>query len=111
MPTNKDELTDEIIANARRDRKRLEKVADGLVFGFDRLSTAGSEDEEQLDSEASASFAEEISSITDSLSKINHELVELVKLDKKSAPSADPVKLGKHELDEVYNDIHPEEVN
>lgn len=110
--TTKETLTEEIIKNARRDRKRLEAVADGLVNGFAKVPEEG-EDQSEFDPEIAAAFAEEIAKIGDSLTKVNQQLVELVKIETKNAPPPDnnPVKLGKQDVDDVYESIQPQEVN
>lgn len=110
MSNLKEQLIDEIIANARRDRARLEAVADGLVNGFADIPLGGEADD-KFDPEIAAAFAEEISKIGDSLSKINHELVELVKLDSKKDRPGSPVKLDEQAVEEAYDAIQPEEVN
>lgn len=107
MKTEKN-LVDEIIENARRDRKRLEAVADGLTHGFGQLGDNTNEDGGALDPEVSAAFAEEIAKVTDSLSKINQQLVELVKIDvKKESQVAvkDPKKMTAAEKDQLYEEL------
>jgi hypothetical protein len=96
-------LVDEVIENARRDRKRLEAVADGLTHGFD-----SKDDSEELDPEVSAAFAEEIAKISDSLTKVNQQLVELIKVDAKKNPPADaakPEKLSKQDKEDLYDEL------
>lgn len=112
MSTTKEILTEEIIANARRDRKRLEAVADGLVNGFAKVPDENEEPVE-FDPEIAAAFAEEIAKIGDSLTKVNQQLVELVKIEHKNAPPADdkPSKLGAKDVESVYDSIQPQEVN
>jgi hypothetical protein len=109
-------LVEEIIENARSDRKRLEAVANGLTHGFGQLGDSEG-DGEALDPEVSAAFAEEIAKVTDSLSKINQQLVELVKIDIKKMPVDDKPKpdgsLSKNEKESIYDelsgpDIHKE---
>ena len=46
MKTMKESLVDEIILNARNDRKRLEKVASGLYTGFSNIPSEEGVDEE-----------------------------------------------------------------
>jgi hypothetical protein len=112
MPTTKETLTEEIISNARRDRKRLEAVADGLVNGFAKVPDETSGEEVEFDPEIAAAFAEEIAKIGDSLTKVNQQLVELVKIEQKNAPPAEnPVKLGAKDVESVYDSIQPQEVN
>ena len=111
MSITREELTDEIVKNARRDRKRLELVADGLARGFQGSSDETDvEDEEsnQPDAEVMAGYAEEMSTISEALTRINHELVELVKLEKKSERLQDTDKLPQDELESVLDEIQPE---
>jgi hypothetical protein len=109
-PLSKEDLIAEILRNARRDRVRLETVADGLVNGFSLVPKPGEQSEQDFDPEVAAAFAEEISKIGDSLSKINHELVELVKLDRKSQPDDGPKKLGPDQVEDAYDEIQPQEI-
>ena len=105
-------LVDEIIENARSDRRRLEAVANGLTQGFKRLGDSTETEGEGLDPEVSAAFAEEIAKVSDSLTKCNQQLVELVKIDaKKSATSEDnkPAtkdgKITKKEAEDIYDEL------
>lgn len=111
MPISREKLTDMIVADARRDRKRLETVADGLATGFKSLANGGEdgESEDGLDSDVVTAYAEEIAAISDSLSKITHELVELVKLEKKGERDIPAGKLNPQELEDAFNEIQPEE--
>jgi hypothetical protein len=107
----KESLTEEIIANARRDRKRLEAAADGLTHGFSR-KTATEDEDEPLDPEVAAAFAEEIAGLSEALTNVNKQLVELVKLENRSAPPAeDPTRLSKQQVDDVFDEIQPQEAN
>lgn len=111
MATTKEALTDEIITNARRDRKRLEAVADGLVNGFAKVPVEG-DDQNEFDPEVAAAFAEEIAKIGDSLTKVNQQLVELVKIEHKNVPPVvDVSKLSTKDVKDVYDQIQPQEVN
>lgn len=109
MATTREILIEEIISNARRDRKRLEAAADGLANG---MKQGDPEDPESgsYDPDVAAAFAEELSRLGDSLTRVNQQLVELVKADRKKS-AEEPTKLGKAEVEEVYDEIHPEEVN
>ena len=105
-------LVDEIIENARNDRKRLEAVADGLTRGFDRTGDIAEDENQALDPEVSAAFAEEIAKVSDSLTRVNQQLVELVKIDaKKSAvdPNNKPVTKGnpisKKDAEDIYDEL------
>jgi predicted lipid-binding transport protein (Tim44 family) len=116
MDTTREMLTEEIIENARRDRKRLEMVADALTkrynFGdlkeIEELETVDS----QLDPEVAAAFAEEIAKIGDSLTRVNQQLVELVKVETRRTPSDDqPTKLTSRQKEDVFDEIQPQETN
>lgn len=107
----KESLTEEIIANARRDRKRLEAVIDGLANGFARVPTQEDDNPDEFNPDVAAAFAEEISKIGDSLTRINQQLVELVKIDAKKPSDQNPVRLGKEDVDAVYDEINPQEAN
>lgn len=111
MGISKESLTDEIISNARRDRKRLEAVADGLVNGFAKVPSQEDDDPNEFNPDVAAAFAEEIAKIGDSLTRVNQQLVELVKIEGKKVVDQNPVKLGKEDIDDVYNEIKPQEVN
>lgn len=102
----REELVEEIIRNARKDRQRLEAVADGLLEGSKTFLSA--DDEGEINTEVAAAFAEEVSKVSDSLTRINHELVEIVKADRKSA-AAVPDRLDPSTVDEAYEEISPEE--
>lgn len=105
-------LVDEIIENARNDRKRLEAVANGLTRGFDRFGDTAEEEGQPTDPEVAAAFAEEIAKISDSLTRVNQQLVELVKVDaKRSAvdPNNKPVSKGtpisRKDAEEIYDEL------
>lgn len=109
---NKKTLIEEVIENARRDRKRLEAVADGLTNGFGQLGDNVTGEGEPLDPEVSAAFAEEIAKVSDSLSKIQQQLVEIVKIDAKrelEKPQRDPSKLSQLEKEELYEELQGSE--
>jgi hypothetical protein len=81
-----EELLDEIKENARRDRKRLEKVCDNLM-------DAGGD-------------AEEISMISDSLTKSNAQLLELAKLKAKAfSDNNEEETFSQDEQELLFNDI------
>ena len=103
-------LVDEILENARRDRKRLESIADGLTHGFGQLGDSTFQEGEPADPEVSAAFAEEIAKISDSLCKINQQLVELVKIDakKEEMKPKDPAKMTTAEKEAIYEEMQQE---
>jgi hypothetical protein len=87
-----EELLDEIKENARRDRKRLEKVCDDLL--------------------AAGGNAEEISMVSDSLTKSNAQLLELAKLKAKKADESETDEsFSQGEQDELFNDISKSKEN
>jgi phosphoserine phosphatase len=108
MSINKEELLNEIIANSRRDRKRLEAAMDGLLNASDRFNQS-EEVEQEVNTEVAAAFAEQIAKLGDSLTRVNHELVEIIKADKKAAIVPD--KLDPSDVNDVYDEIQPEEAN
>ena len=104
--TSKESLIEEILANARKDRTMLESVAEGLLKNIQETSVSGEEDL-KVDPEVAAAFAEQLTDVSEALTKINHELVELVKMERKQA--AVPNKLDKDELESAYDEIQPQE--
>lgn len=105
-------LVDEIIENARNDRRRLEAVADGLTRGFDRTGDIAEDENQALDPEVSAAFAEEIAKVSDSLTRVNQQLVELVKIDARKSsvdPNNKPVTKGnpitKKDAEDIYDEL------
>ena len=70
--------------------------------------------DDQLDPEVAAAFAEEIAKLSDSLTRVNQQLVELVKVETRRAPPEDenkPKKLSDAQKEDVFNAIQPQEVN
>lgn len=103
------DLIDEVIQNARRDRARLEKVADALVVISEDTEEAPAEGEEKIaNAAASAAVSEDLSRITDSLTKITHELVELVKHQRRMAQDDDEKSLDNKDKDDVYDRLEKE---
>jgi hypothetical protein len=111
MAPTREELIAEIVANARRDRKRLEAVADGLANGFKKPIAGDDAESDDFDSDVAAAFAEEIAKVGDSLTRVNQQLVELVKSEKKNVDVDDgkPKKLKPADVEDVYDNIQPEE--
>jgi hypothetical protein len=104
---NRDQLIEEIVENARRDRKRLETTLQGLTTGFKSFNE-NPEEEEQLNTAVAAAYAEIIAKVGEVLTRVNHELVELVKADKSITPTG-PGKLNAADVRDVYEEISPEE--
>lgn len=104
----KKSLADEIINNARKDRKRLEAIADGLTNGFGQFGDVAHVEGEPMDPEVSAAFAEEVAKVTDSLSKVDQRLLEVMKFEFKEAvtPVDDkPKKMTKEEKEALYEEM------
>ncbi len=111
--TTREILTEEIIANARRDRKRLEAVANSLTTRYDEIKAemGKREEESPLIPEVSAAFAEDIARLSDSLTRVNQQLVELVKIEHRRSPPEEQEKLGQGDVERVYDEIQPQEAN
>jgi alkanesulfonate monooxygenase SsuD/methylene tetrahydromethanopterin reductase-like flavin-dependent oxidoreductase (luciferase family) len=102
----KKELIDEAIENARRDRARLEKVANALLTVSEDTEEAPAEGEEKIaNAAASAAVSEELSKVTDSLTKINQSLIELVKHQRRQQIDD---KLDNNDKDDVYSRLEKE---
>jgi uncharacterized protein YoxC len=79
-----------------------------LTLGFGRLGENVENNGDTLDPEVSAAFAEEIAKVTDSLSKVNQQLVELVKIDAKKTLEMEkkPSGAAKNKaMDEIYDEL------
>ena len=102
-PITKESLIEEIVHNARRDRVRLESAISGLIKNLNEVS----ETSEDSDPEVSAAFAEEISKVTDSLSKVDQRLVELVKLEtkKEENPKKGNKGLTAEEKEQLFDEV------
>lgn len=104
-----EQLREEIVENSRKDRERLEQVADGLLKLVDKERSAEEQVASELPAEAAAAVSEELSKITDSLTKINAGLIELVKIDAKSP--ADPKARLEKQRDTIYDEIQDRPTN
>lgn len=111
MKPTKENLIDEIVKNARSDRKRLEAVANGLTNTIEQLEDDS--ETQGIDPEVSAAFAEELSKITDSLSKVDQRLVELVKLETKNEvdPKKSKTGMSEAEKEDLYDQVADEGLN
>jgi hypothetical protein len=70
---------------------------------------APAEGEEKIaNAAASAAVSEDLSRITDSLTKITHELVELVKHQRRMAQDDDEKSLDNKDKDDVYDRLEKE---
>jgi hypothetical protein len=90
------DLFEEILKNTRNDRKQVEKVRDELV----KLASLP---EVQAESMSLVSVAENIGKLSDVLTKMNAQLVELTKVSVKSATPSD--KDINPDKDEMYDAI------
>jgi len=105
----KKELFEEVIENARRDRARLEKVADALLTVSADTEEAPAEGEEKIaNAAASAAVSEELSKVTDSLTKINQGLIELVKHQRRTQQQQDDEKMNSDDKEDVYKRLEKE---
>lgn len=105
----KKELYEEVIENARRDRARLEKVADALLTVSADTEEAPAEGEEKIaNAAASAAVSEELSKVTDSLTKINQGLIELVKYQRKTQAQEDEKRMETTDKEDVYARLEKE---
>lgn len=105
----KKELFEEVIENARRDRARLEKVADALLTVSADTEEAPAEGEEKIaNAAASAAVSEELSKVTDSLTRINQGLIELVKHQRKTMQQEEDKKMDAKDKEDVYARLESE---
>jgi hypothetical protein len=94
-PHDLDDLVKEIVKNARADRKRLEKVCDSVVGIAENTD----------DPLALLGLSEQMSLITDSLTKTNAQLVEIAKIRaKERAPKEE--KHDESVFDEIESSMH-----
>lgn len=99
------ELTDEIKSNARNDRARLESLCDGLL----KLSNNA---ETMLGDEmAKVAVAEQLTRATDSLTRVNSQLVELAKIQLKRdlLSKASSKDASNSERESLYDEIQKED--
>lgn len=92
-----EDLIKEIIENARRDRARLEDVSSALLSS---ITVAGVEDPL-----AKAAMAEQLARVTDSLSKTNQQLVELVKIHAKQDPAGKAKAMAESDKESLFDEI------
>jgi vacuolar-type H+-ATPase subunit I/STV1 len=107
--TKPEELQQEIVENARSDRKRLVQIADGLKKFADRGQVQAEGDGEGMDPEVALALSEQVAKVSDSLTKINQQLVELVRINARRIPSAEEIaKFNAKEKDSVYDEMEAE---
>ena len=99
-------ILDEITENVRRDRKRLELVAEKLVSV---LKDEGDDEEHPRDPLAAVGLAENVAKISDALTRSNGLLVELAKMKSKESIAKKMVKGGfsfdEDERDDILAEI------
>ena len=98
-----EDLQSEIVKNAREDRQRLVQIADGLKSLAEKKTDEGSG---ELDPEVAMMLSDQLSKVSDSLVKINQQLVELVRIDTRKIPSPqDIAKFNNKERDHLFDDL------
>ncbi len=102
-----EQLVEEIVNNARDDRERLIACAEGLRKFAEKGGVESEGDGEGMDPEVALALSEQIAKISDSLTKINGQLVMLVQIDskKKGGDLAGDGKLSKEEKESVYQEL------
>lgn len=101
-----DALIQEIVKNSRDDRQRLVSCADGLRKFAERGGTQHEGDVEVMDPDIALALSEQLANISDSLTKINQQMIMLVQIDSKKKSSSDePVRLTNSEKEEVYAEL------
>lgn len=100
-----DQLVEEIVNNARDDRERLILCAEGLRKFAEKGGAESEGDGEGMDPDVALALSEQIAKISDSLTKINQQLVMLVQIDSKKEKGdlAGDGKLSKKDKEEVYH--------
>lgn len=101
-----EQLTNEIVENARSDRERLVEFADGLKEFAQKGSKTDDEDlDARMDPEVALALSEQIAKVSDSLTKINQQLIELVKIDAKKNEGAGNGKFSNGEKESIYEEM------
>jgi hypothetical protein len=103
-----EQLIEEIVNNARDDRERLIACADGLRKFAEKGGVGSGGDGEGMDPEVALALSEQIAKVSDSLTKINQQLVTLVQIDSKKKADGDVAgdgKLSKKDKEEVYAEL------
>lgn len=99
MTTTTEQLFQEILDNARRDRKTLEEVRDGLVKAAKTAAAQVAED----GGLTMMAIAEQVAKLADSLTRSNAQLVEISKVKAKEGPP--PEDDAKDSVDSIYDEI------
>lgn len=101
-----EELQKEIIDNARADRARLVDVADGLVKMMGKAKQGNDDQDTRIDPEVAMALSDQLSSVTDSLTKVNQQLVELVRIDtRRILTPQELAKFNSKDKDSVYAEL------
>lgn len=102
-----DQLVEEIVENARDDRERLIACAEGLRKFAEKGGAESEGTGEGMDPEVALALSEQIAKISDSLTKINQQLVSLVQIDskKKEGDVAGDGRLSKKDKEAVYEEL------
>lgn len=104
MGTTTEDLFQEILGNIRKDRVSVERMRDTLMGS---AASLGSDDEEDVQQPpALPEIAENVAKLSDVLTKMNSQLVELAKMKAKSEGLEDD---GLFDSDEVYAEIESTE--
>lgn len=95
----KKDLVEEIKENARKDRQRLEKLCDDILKLTENAELMAQEG-------TSVVLAEHLTRATDSLTKVNSQLVELAKLQTKKEMIEKEIDAKKgNQSDELFDEI------
>ena len=90
-----DDLFDEILKNVRNDREQVTLVRDNIIKGLSTLEVA-------IEPLAMLGVAENIAKLSDVLTKMNSQLVELTKVSVKTDMPEEDVKSSK---DSIFDEI------
>jgi len=96
MEKRTEDLFEEILKNARSDRKTVEKVRDELI----KLT---SQPEVMVEGMAMITVAENVAKLSDVLTKMNAQLVELTKVSVKTEAPTDVKKVT--DADSIFDEI------
>lgn len=95
MTITTEQLFQEILTNARRDRKTIETVQDDLIKAVKSVQV-------QEDGLTMMAIAEQLAKLADSLTRTNAALVEISKVQAKNGP---PPEDPKENADSIYDEI------
>lgn len=95
MTTTTEQLFQEILDNARRDRKTIETVQNDLIKAVRSVQV-------EEDGLTMMAIAEQLAKLADSLTRTNAQLVEISKVQAKNSPPSDD---HKENSDSIYDEI------